>query len=124
MPSPVATFVTYACTLLDFQELAFLCKWYDHGADKASPFLSRQENPIEPLYIQHITVEVQRYYPILKIYEDQISFFHDSIPEFVLQRAAHETNFLATSHKEAHTQLALICIGTVLYKSRLKVPET
>jgi hypothetical protein len=26
MPSPVATFVTYACTLLDFQELVFLCK--------------------------------------------------------------------------------------------------
>lgn len=57
------------------------------------------------------------------MYGKQVTFFHDSLRDFFLQCADHEANFLVTSHEEVHTQLSLICIETILYKSTFQVPE-
>lgn len=122
--SSLVTFITYAYRTLSIQELAFSCKLDELGIDQKVPFAPEKENPLKSEYIKMIRIEAERYFPMLKIRQDQVTFFHDSIRQYVLARTSETHDSLISSPVEAHTQLALLCIRTILYKSELQTPES
>jgi hypothetical protein len=122
--SALMTFVTYAFRPFDIEELAFACRWEEYGLEMTSPFAPEQKNPLDAEYIHRTKVDAERYFPLLKIRQGVASFFHDSIREYITKRAAGSKEFLILGCEEAHSQLALLCIKTILYKSKLQTPES
>lgn len=119
------TFITHAYRALTIKELAFACRWEEEGLENNDVFPVQAKNPLLAEDIDRIIARAQRYDPILEIEPDNtVSFFHDSIRDSILQNLANETSFFVENPEKAHCNLALLCMKTMLYKSRLPASET
>ncbi|KAI3535788.1 hypothetical protein CSPX01_11126 [Colletotrichum filicis] len=64
-----------------------------------------------------IAIRVGRYSPLLEIgANNTIDVFHKSIRDFLLQAAEERENFCLKSHRQAHRDLAVLCMKVIIHK--------
>ncbi|EXF76156.1 hypothetical protein CFIO01_03549 [Colletotrichum fioriniae PJ7] len=115
--SPLMNCVIHGFQALSKSELAFACRLLEDGLDKDLPFPAECKTPMSDDDKQSIAIRVGRYSPLLEIgVNNTVDVFHKSIRDFLLQAAEERENFCLKSHREAHRDLAVLCMKVITHK--------